>query len=140
LVFIAAAAMGAYALMHVEDRYTGSLFALAWIGLLLGFRLRPDASPLAVRLVVAACVINLLVLTAIDSRRDYRENVSKVRLREAEASEALHKLGVPEGANVARISPFVASGWARLARVHVVAEVDRHAANEFWKTTPAQQH
>ena len=52
----------------------------------------------------------------------------------------LERLGIHPGDQVARISPFVIDlGWAREARVTIIAEVDWESANDFWTAGTATQ-
>lgn len=135
----ALAALAAYALIHVETRYIGSLFALVWLSLLCALRLprTVNVNGAVVRGATAAIVLNLLLVTAWYAARDYRDNRQKTLLGDLEAGTALNALGVAPGSPVARINYVVADGWARLGRVSIVAEVQRSHADAFWASAPA---
>jgi hypothetical protein len=135
----AVAALGAYAMIHVETRYIGSLFAIAWMALLCGMRL-PRALPMGiVRGLTAAVVLNLALVTGWYALRDFRDNRDKTLLGDLEAGTALNALGIAPGSRVARINYVVADGWARLGRVSIVAEVQRSHVDAFWAATPDVQ-
>lgn len=133
------AALAAYALIHVETRYIGALFALVWLSLLCAVRLPRAVNGTLVRGVAAAIVLNLLLATAWYARREYRDNVQKTQLGDLEAGRALNALGVAPSSRVARVNYVVADGWARLGRVSIVAEVLRSQVDAFWAATPAVQ-
>ncbi len=135
----AVVALAAYALIHVETRYIGMLFALIWLGVLCGVRLTRPIAPSLVRGLTAAVVVNLVLVTGWYAARDYRDNRTKTRLGDLEAGLALNALGVGPEAHVARINDVVADGWARLGRVNIVAEVLRSQAGAFWKASPEVQ-
>ena len=58
---------------------------------------------------------------------------------EWQAAEDLRKLGVKPGDRVARIGGRFSTGWARLLRVTVVAEVPRPDARDYWCGKPELQ-
>src|SRR5207245_7004165 len=59
--------------------------------------------------------------------------------RSFEIAAALQQLGIQPHDRVARISPFAVDGWARLAKVTIVAEVQMTAADDFWCARPDVQ-
>jgi hypothetical protein len=135
---VSVAALGAYASVLVEERYVGAFFALLLVGLLSGVEI-PKRSPRAAMLVGIA-VLNLVLVTGMHMRRDYSdENRSKIHIGDVEAAIALREYGILPGDRVARINPRVADGWARLAKVAIVAEVRMSAVESFWKAAPATQ-
>lgn len=134
------AALGAYALVHVEERYVGALFSMLLIALLLGIGVPRRVSPRIMAAAVAIILLTLGVSTAQQMHRDVEQELFKTRLHDPEAAAALQQLGLRPGDRVARISPFVASGWARLSRVSVIAELQRRGARDFWRTDPRTQH
>ena len=134
-----AVALGGYAAILVQERYIGAFIALIGTCLFYGFRLSSPFPSRATLALVIVVVLTLAANTASHARRDFRENASQTRLHDAEASLALHNLGIATGQPVASITPWVASGWARLARVQIIAEVPRSRAEQFWKASPERQ-
>lgn len=140
LSVVAIMALGAYATVHVEERYVGAFFALVALALFCGIRLPAGTSQRVASVVVAAVVVNLAFYTGRQMRRDYNdENVSKINIGDADAAAALRLLGIAPGDHVARINPRVADGWARLARVSIIAEVRPSQAARFWSAPPETQ-
>jgi hypothetical protein len=128
------AALGAYALLHVEERYIGAFLTVTWLGILLGFQIPTRMPTGALYGVVLSVVIGLAVVTGQLMRRDFADNESKTRMNDLGAARALNQMGIVPGTPVARINPRVADGWARLARVRIIAEVPRSEADMFWKS------
>lgn len=132
-------ALGAYSTLWVEERYIGGLIAIVWLGFFIGLRLPKRSSPLLASGVLLVVLLNLAVYTVNQMRRDYAANADKTRINDLEAANALHALGIAPGSYVARINPRVADGWARLARVSIMAEVPRTVAPRFWTAPPDTQ-
>lgn len=139
LWLVSLAALGAYALVHVEERYVGAFFALLWIALVLGIGVPRRSSPRLVTAMVGVILVTVVASTTWQMHRDIRQELFKTELGETDAAAALEHMGLRPGDRVARISPFVASGWARLARVTVMAEMTRKKARNFWTASPAVQ-
>jgi hypothetical protein len=132
-------ALSAYGLVHVEERYIGAFVALLWAGVLPAFRMPVTLPRWAVPLIVGAIVLNLGWFTAVLIREDLAIEQPKTESRELEAAIALHQAGVVAGDRVARIDRLVEDGWARLARVRIIAEVQRTTTRSFWNAPPAVQ-
>jgi hypothetical protein len=132
----ALAALGAYALIHVETRYIGPLITMVAMAVLCGARVRRTAPAWAVPAIAAVVVLNLAVVTGRLTFGELRDNRDKIRLGDLEAGRALNAMGVAPGSDVVRINYVVADGWARLARVHIVGEVQRSHADAFWAAAP----
>jgi hypothetical protein len=139
MLLVGAAALGAYATLHVEERYLGAFLAVIWLALLYGVRTPRPLAPRLVGALVAVIVLNLGWDTTSQILGDVKDNASKNQIHDFEASVALHERGIAPGDRVASISPWVASGWARLARVSIIAEVQRTRANEFWNSSEENQ-
>jgi hypothetical protein len=139
LWLVGVVALGAYSTIWVEERYIGGFIAIIWLGFLASVRLPRRVSPLLVNGAFALVVLNLAGYTLSQMWRDYDSNAEKTVINDLEAANALHALGVAPGAHVARINPRVADGWARLARVSIMAEVPRTVAPRFWTAPPDTQ-
>jgi hypothetical protein len=139
LYLLSAAALAMYAVLIVQERYIGVFIALIGTGLAYGVTVSRPLSPRASRALTALVLLSIAGSAGYHVLRDYRENLSKTRLNDAGASVALHKLGIASEQPVASITPYVGIGWARLARVQVVAEVPRSLADRFWKATPERR-
>jgi len=122
----ALAALGMYAMVHVESRYVGAFLVLLWLGLLTALQ-----SPVKRTSYVAAWVaitVAILLFASFGQRLRY-SFLSALHHREypeSEVARELQSLGIRPGEPVARISNDVADlGWARMSRVSIVAEVDQ---------------
>ena len=130
-------ALAAYATLYVENRYLGGFFAIIGLGLLFGLRL---PRPLAIRtlgIIVTVIVLNLALNTAINLRKNRIENANVSRLNDPAAAVALRLTGVAADSSVAAVTPSMASGWARLARVHIIADIQRTSTEKFLQGTAA---
>ena len=132
LLTLGVAPLAGYALIHVEGRYVAGPIVVLGVAL-LGL-LRPAGAE-GRRLIgaVCACVIPLqLVPLAVDTayhaawvaRRPAGERAAAAE--PWRAAEGLAALGVRPGDPVAAAGDYFQAGWARLARVRIVAVVDRH--------------
>ena len=132
------AALGAYALVHVEERYVGAFFAVLWLALLLPlpyvFR-----GTRALHAIVGVVVLTLAASTAYQLHADEKTMLWTARYGDANAAVALSRLGIEPGDHVARVSRLVESGWARLDRITVIAEVARRQVPGFWEDPRATQ-
>jgi hypothetical protein len=133
------AGIAMYASVHVEPRYVGTFFVLFWLGLIVGIG-RCRTSPRIVGGIVIAIALSLIVPTAraAYSPRLFRWNPR--RNVEAEVAQTLPRFGVHPSDPVARISTAGDLGWARTARVTIIAEIDwETGAKTFWKSDPVIQ-
>lgn len=150
LAAVTLSALFLYAPVYVEGRYVGVFLVLLWGELLAHVRL-PD-SPLAQRLATAASLMMLLALLGniltfnLEGLGILTANASAVPAVDQDAlplawpgetAAALHRLGVQPGDKVAVIGYAFDSFWARLARVHIVAEMLDRDAGAFWRGDPA---
>ena len=128
-----------YTTIHVEARYLGAFLVLFWLGLAVSLRAWNKHSKIfaAIVFAIAASLLIPAARAAYAPRHllwNARQNINN------QVAEALAKLGVHPGDPVARISTGGFLGWARAARVTIVAEVDLdNGASEFWKSDPATQ-
>lgn len=139
LYLLGVVALAAYAMIVVEDRYVGVFLVVGGTGLFGAFRFSRPVALRTVQIAVALVVLTLAVNGAARVRREYQENAWKTRLPNIQAAAALPQFGVEAGDPVASITPWVASGWARLARVRITAEVRQVDTARFWKAPPERQ-
>ena len=140
---LATAALGMYMAIHVEERYIGAFLALLCLGLFCGFRI-PDERPgkLLAGMVVGIVLTLAVPVFPVANQTNPDINPEQWRAtgnRSFEIASALQQLRIRPHDHVARISPFAVDGWARLAKVTIVAEVQMTAADDFWCATPEVQ-
>jgi hypothetical protein len=129
-----------YVPVHVEPRYVGAFLVLFWLGLMVGlggWRI----SPRVIGGIVIAVAFSLVVVTAKAAYRPRPSHWIPRRNVYAEVVQALRQFGTHAGDPVARISTGIDLGWAREARVTIIAEVDlENGARDFWTSDPAVQN
>jgi hypothetical protein len=133
----AAAALGLYALVHVEDRFVGGHVVALWLFALAGVRIPANDHFRGVTTIVSASLLVTLFLSAIVSpaladtrdiiRRQGGADDTRVRI-----ASKLAEIGVSPGTKVAHVGDTFYAMWARPARVHIVAEITRKDADAFW--------
>jgi hypothetical protein len=137
LLLPALAAFGLYALVYIEPRYLGAFIVLFWLG--VGSGVRVADAPTAKHLI--ACVSTAMVVSLLMT-------VSLLTLRALTAStvswdvswqvaDGLHRIGIHPGDKVACIGDAATAYWARLARVHIVAEIPLPETGDFWAADPS---
>jgi hypothetical protein len=144
----AIAAMGLYALIHVEARYVGPFLVLFWMGLASSIRLAdsPGVRRLVACVSMAMLVVPLLTIVASTVgtahsavSRTIDEQVLADDLWSAlvhrQVAEGLHQLGVQPGDTIATIGSAFSAYWARLARIQIVAELPEDEQG-FWDAAP----
>ena len=135
LVFLLVFTLFAYATLYVESRYLGGFFAIAGVALLFGLRFASPLPARVVRTVVAVMLLNLALNAALNLRGNRFENSAV--LGDSAAAVALARDGIAPGDSVAEVSPSMYNGWARLAHVRIIVDVDRKRVNQFWQEDPA---
>lgn len=133
------AALVMYGLVHVEPRYIGPFVLLLSLGALAGLPVSPQgkadsllkgtAVGLATVLVAPLCVSLLLNAAVLVTRPQLSGPAAHAQWQVA---QALHENGVGHGGTIAAMGGELAPGWARLARVKVVAQLPPEDADRFW--------
>lgn len=124
LLIPAAAALAMFAAVLVEVRYVSAAIAVLWLAMLVDVRLRPR--------VVAGVLIAVLVaaLGAPENRSELVAVVQGAPPEDFQLAQFLAQSGVKPGDRVAFAGPGFMCYWARLAKVHLVAEAEE--ADELW--------
>ncbi len=137
------AGLGMYSLIYVELRYVAVFFTLLWVGLFAGLVVPPGRDSLrVVSLLTLAVVITMaapLALSAGEHLVHVVYSFAPEPDNQWQVAEDLRRLGVSPGDKIGRIGGRHGTGWARLLRVIVVAEVPRSSARDYWYATPEQQ-
>jgi hypothetical protein len=144
----AVTALGLFATVHVEPRYTPAFVTLLLLGLLCGVRF--PATEATRRIVtgltlgVAAVMLTLAAAhplsIAFNAARDLARGRDPWPRANYHVAAGLAQLGLQPGDKVAVIgSGFHASGWAWLGRWQIVAELPLNQAPSFWALESAGQ-
>jgi 4-amino-4-deoxy-L-arabinose transferase-like glycosyltransferase len=127
LMLPAVAAVGMYSLVLFSPRYVAVFLLLFWIGLFASVRLPRTTA--ANRLAWAA-VIGVLTVATLRILPLTHAMFNEIRAQRAPdahrsfiVAEDLRRLGAAPGDKVARIGYGPPAYWARLARVHITAEM-----------------
>ncbi len=142
LLVPAVAALSLYGIVHVEWRFIGAYFTILWLGLYTGVRL-PDShdsrsllAGVIVSVVLAASFSTILPKSLDDVRAIVHGQLGSndVQVRVA---KRLQELGMRPGDKVAAIGNTFLAFWARVARVHIVAEITPKDAPDYWQADVA---
>jgi hypothetical protein len=117
----------------VESRYIAGFLATLFLVSLASVRL-PVESRLPVHWFSAGVLLAAIGLVLLNFRGEGRPNDRQRFNQELATVGALANEGVGPGAPVGVIGgPAVREYWARLARVHLVAEIPHQEGPDFWK-------
>jgi hypothetical protein len=149
LAIVAVAAFVLYGLVLVEGRYIAVFVVLFWANLLV--KVRVAETQIGKRLLVSISItmivfllLNLLAFNLEGYNDLSKDNRTQTAAQTAlppswpgEVAEALHQLGIRPGDHVGVIGYAFDSFWARLARVHIAAEMLDQDAGPFWTGSSA---
>jgi hypothetical protein len=137
----ALAALGIYALIHVETRLVGPAVVMLWCALFGAVRMpRSDASRR-----VAACVtlaVTLVLATTVmkEAAEDLARSTRRTPHTQWDAAMGLRRLGLHQGDRVAVLGHTnEADYWAHLAQLRIVADLPLDALPEFWSERSARR-
>jgi hypothetical protein len=145
LAALACAALAMYALVLVEQRYIAVFVTLLWGDLLANVRLSHSVRRRRLAFVSTGIILTWLLLTVGAANVDaahamgvflttsIEKRSSLLNVWPTEVAQELDHLGVRPGSHIAVIGYGFTSYWARLARVHIVAELFGWQADAFWK-------
>ena len=131
-------ALAMYTLVHVEPRFLGAYVIIIGVAMLASLRLpnQPWSGRLFEGVTVAFVLVCLIPATWFVTRAVARDFLRADDVRqEVYLAEALSGLGLSPGEPIATVG-FGAEGWARLARVRVIAEVPWGAGYLYWTADP----
>lgn len=144
LAILAASAMGLYGLVLVEARYIGAFVPLLWGDVLANVRSARSLAPHRLVMTLGALVVAFLFWSVLKGDLESVRDLSlflraspeqRSRLIPSwpnEVAEELRRLGINPGSQVAVIGFGHTAYWARLARVHIVAEMFGWESQPFW--------
>jgi hypothetical protein len=156
------AAFALFSTISVETRYVGAFMVLLWLGLYSGVRatysrrgrILQTGIVIAAATVIACSIIkSTLPATAALARKaikgeDYFVDALGARpaiMGQTRVAEGLARMGVRPHDNVASIGRGFLCGWARLAKVRIIAEVTDGSpvrpatqdVEDFWAADPS---
>lgn len=133
----AVAALGLYAVVHVERRYIAPFVLLLWMGLFAGVRLprHPGWRRMATGALVAAVIVTLAAasLSTLNDLFLRKQEPMFDGSMHARIAAALSRAGLRPGDRVGVVgSGLNAARWARLARARIATELPWQEADAFW--------
>jgi hypothetical protein len=138
LLAMAAAALGTYALVHVENRFLGAYIVLLWMALLWGIRLPSGTgrNKLVSYLLIAVSV-SCLLSTAGEMYRIKRDWLNYSAYPHLQVASQIQAAGVHPGDQIAVIGRGNWAFYAQFARVKIIAEIMDEDTAAFWTSSPA---
>ena len=132
----ALAALGMYALVHVELRFLGGFVALLCLALFLGVgETSPESRPFAAAIALAV-VLMLGTQIAWEAGHNAVALAQNAKSSDWLIAKDLESRGIHTGDRVATIGQLPTIYWARLARVTLTGEISANNAAAFWAATP----
>lgn len=148
------AVLGAYALLHVDGRYIGAYVVVLWMTLFRSITVphSEESKRLSVALLAAAALITVITLAlgtgpaVWHAARYFVTGNARVSFLQSgytnwKVATYLHDAGLRAGDRVGSVGWTYSAYWARMARVHIVAEVPEEAggAKAFWSSSPEKK-
>jgi len=128
-----------FAMVHVEPRYVGAFFLLAWMGLFVGLRIPQRRLKLVGPVFALAIAASILIPMVVHIGSVFLYSLREPNV-DADVARELGRMGIRAGDKIARISPNVNDyAWVHMLRATIVTEVDMAHTREFWNATPVQQ-
>lgn len=117
------AALGMYALVHVEQRFLSgfALMLLMWI--LSSWRLSEKAGAQLRRRVILLAGLSPALAIAWAIARDVVDVIQNKPYEPWVVAQQLHAIGIPPGTEVGYIGTGLGAYWAHLAGVRIIAEI-----------------
>jgi hypothetical protein len=133
------AALGMYALVHVEERMVAgyALVLLVWI--LSSVRVSVKAEPGLRRRTSAVAILALALAIVWMAARGMGQLAANKPYEPWEVATGLHAMGIPQGAQVGFIGSGAEAYWAHLAQVRIIAEIPTSEVAKFLAVDPTRK-
>lgn len=136
----AGAGLALYALVYVESRFVAGFFALIWMGLLVGLRIRRhEANSTVVTCLTIAVAATLSAGIVWRAGRSAVRVVNPVPFESWQVADGLRSMGVYPREKVGIIGNSLNCYWAHLAGVRIIAEIPSEGTIPFWTSSPVEQ-
>lgn len=125
----ASLAVGMYCLIWIESRFFGAVLTVFWMGVLSALPLpdRPEARRVLSCIAAAAVLVTLAPVVETTLLGAYRSAPPT----QWQVADFLQRTGIEPGDPVAVIGHVNRCGWARLARVQIIAEIPHESEADF---------
>ena len=126
------AVMAAYSLVHVEGRYIGPFVVLFWLALFSVLKFKASKETTKIISSIVTILVVFILITSLISK-DFLQNWKSRSVNKYwQVAYGLKKIGFQEGNKIAVIVGENNLYWARLAKMHVIAEVPYEETSNFW--------
>ena len=125
-----------YVLVHMEDRLVGPFLVLLWASGLAATWASPSMTTRRVFPVVTLSLCILVGASALQDTFDSVWTMHNAPPSHFQVAQEFRRYGLRDGDGIAAIGRSNRFYWARLARVHVVAEIEQQDTGEFWSADP----
>lgn len=144
LLVPAIAALGLLALVHVEKRHTAPFVVLLWMGVFSGIHLPNSQESKRLANCVTNAIVTVMMIIIVFSPSIEVVSAARNLIRgrnpwphlQWQVADGLNPMGVQPTDKVAFIGRSFDAGWARLARVRIVAEIPQRDMDNFWAADP----
>src|SRR5215831_1268569 len=146
------ASLGAYTLLHVEGRYIAAYVVVLWMVLFRSAAIpySEESKRIFTAVVVCGALITTITLAlgtgreVMDAARYFANGNSEAPLLQSgytdwKVAKYLYNAGLREGEPVGAVGWTFSAYWARMARLHIVAEVPNEGARAFWSLDTAKR-
>jgi hypothetical protein len=137
---VSLAVFGMYSLVHLEPRFITAYFVLFWLALYGGMRFNAaDVSPALIRSLMLALIVVVAVAPLKVALQNALKDLHSRPPVQWQVADALQRMGIHPGDDVASLGYTFNCYWAHLAEVRIVAETPQEDVNSFWAASSEAQ-
>lgn len=133
------AALGMYALVHIEQRMVAGYTLVLLVWMLSGVRVPRKSESMLSRRALAVAMLAPALAMAWAAARDIGELAANKPSEPWEVATALHGMGIEPGAQVGFIGYGSEAYWAHLAQVRIIAEIPTSEESKFLAADTARK-
>ena len=146
------AVLGAYALLHFEGRYIAAYVVVLWMVLFRSVAIpnSEESKRIFTAILASAALITAITLATGTARavfhaaRHFVNGSTEAPFLQSgytdwKVAQYLHNAGLHAGEPVGAVGWTYSAYWARMARLHIVAEVPDEGAMAFWLADTAKR-
>jgi 4-amino-4-deoxy-L-arabinose transferase-like glycosyltransferase len=146
------AVLGAYSLLNYEGRYIAAYVVVLWMVLFQSVAIpySEESKRIFTAILTSAALITVIILAAgtgravLHAARYFMNGNTEAPFLQSgytdwKVAKYLHNAGLRAGEPVGAVGWTLNAYWARMARVHIVAEVPHKGARAFWSSDTAKR-
>jgi len=135
-------AMGLYLLVLVESRYVAAYMSILWLAIVFGVRLTTEQRRIAQYLVLSV-VVTMFISIAYSTGHALKSGdpgtPAYSAANQIKVADALEKMGVKPGDQVAILGDGNWAYWARSGKLKIVSTIMSMDVPAFWSAEPDQR-